>query len=388
MSEYQYYEFQAVDRPLSEAEMRELRGISSRAEITPNRFMNVYNYGDFRGNPGQLMEKYFDIFVYDSNWGQHELMLRLPQSLLDVRATEPFVTDETLDTHAASAFTLVRFQATDEEKGGGWVEEEESEAWLPRLLHLRQELATGDFRALYLGWLAGAQSGIIDDDTPEPPVPPGLQQLSPALKALVSFLWLDDDLIAVAAEQSVHLRVTHPSRDDQLRWLAGIPESEKDALLVRLLEGEGAQLQLELQRRLQQATASVHAAVAANVRRTVAQLIATADERRETRQRIEAERAAQEKTQKQREAAARRATYLRGLEGQEEELWRKVENLVRLTKQAEYDLAVPILLDLRDLAGLTGQQDVFIARLGHLRKQHRGKPSFIQRLDKAQLLAE
>lgn len=30
MSEYQYYEFQAIDRPLTEREMRELRAISSR----------------------------------------------------------------------------------------------------------------------------------------------------------------------------------------------------------------------------------------------------------------------------------------------------------------------------------------------------------------------
>ena len=34
MSEYQYYEFRAVDRPLTKQEMGALRAISSRAEIT------------------------------------------------------------------------------------------------------------------------------------------------------------------------------------------------------------------------------------------------------------------------------------------------------------------------------------------------------------------
>jgi hypothetical protein len=331
------------------------------------------------------MEKYFDIFVHDSNWGQHELMLRLPGSLLDVPVTEPYVTDETLDTHAAGAFTLVHFQTTDEEEGGRWVEEEESEAWLSQLLPLREELASGDLRALYLGWLVGAQSGIVDDDTPEPPVPPGLRQLSPALKALASFLWLDDDLIAVAAEQSAPLRTTHTSRDDQRRWLAGIPEAEKDALLVRVLDGEGARLQLELRRRLQHATVPAPASMATNPPRTVAQLVATADERREARRRAEAERAAQEQAQKQREAATRRATYLQGLQGREEQMWQQVESLVRTTKQAEYDRAVTVLVDLRDLAGLTGQQDAFAVRLGRLREQHAGKPSFIRRLEKANL---
>ena len=40
MSEYQYYAFQAIDRPLSAHEMKRLRGISSRAEITPVSFIN------------------------------------------------------------------------------------------------------------------------------------------------------------------------------------------------------------------------------------------------------------------------------------------------------------------------------------------------------------
>jgi len=34
MSEYQYYEFQAVDCPLTPDEMAELRAISTRARIT------------------------------------------------------------------------------------------------------------------------------------------------------------------------------------------------------------------------------------------------------------------------------------------------------------------------------------------------------------------
>jgi hypothetical protein len=35
MSEYQYYEFQAIDRPLTESEMEKLRSFSTRARITP-----------------------------------------------------------------------------------------------------------------------------------------------------------------------------------------------------------------------------------------------------------------------------------------------------------------------------------------------------------------
>lgn len=51
MSEYQYYEFQAVDNPLTPQEMAELRALSTRATITPTRFQNVYHWGDFKGDP-------------------------------------------------------------------------------------------------------------------------------------------------------------------------------------------------------------------------------------------------------------------------------------------------------------------------------------------------
>jgi hypothetical protein len=59
MSEYQYYEFQALDRPLTPKQMSELRAVSSRAQITPGSFVNVYNWGDFKGDPTRWMERYF-----------------------------------------------------------------------------------------------------------------------------------------------------------------------------------------------------------------------------------------------------------------------------------------------------------------------------------------
>src|SRR5919198_1504264 len=69
MSEYQYYEFVAVDRPLSEREQRELRAISSRATITSTRFANSYSYGNLKGDPAKLVERYFDAHLYLANWG-------------------------------------------------------------------------------------------------------------------------------------------------------------------------------------------------------------------------------------------------------------------------------------------------------------------------------
>jgi hypothetical protein len=78
ISEYQYYEFVVLDRALTKAEMQDLRSLSSRAEISSTRFANVYNYGNFRGDEGELMKRYFDAMIYVANWGTHRFMVGLP----------------------------------------------------------------------------------------------------------------------------------------------------------------------------------------------------------------------------------------------------------------------------------------------------------------------
>lgn len=83
MSEYQYYEFQAIDRPLGEADRAELQALSSRARVTSTSFTNHYNYGDFRGDPRNLVERWFDLHLYLANWGTRRLMIRLPKRFLD-----------------------------------------------------------------------------------------------------------------------------------------------------------------------------------------------------------------------------------------------------------------------------------------------------------------
>jgi hypothetical protein len=69
MSEYQYYEFQAIDRPLTKSEQEMLRGLSSRAHITATSFTNHYEWGSFKGDPKHLMESCFDLHLYCANLG-------------------------------------------------------------------------------------------------------------------------------------------------------------------------------------------------------------------------------------------------------------------------------------------------------------------------------
>ena len=51
----EHYEFQAIDRPLGEADMEALRTLSTRARITAMSFTNHYKWGDFQGDPNRLI---------------------------------------------------------------------------------------------------------------------------------------------------------------------------------------------------------------------------------------------------------------------------------------------------------------------------------------------
>ena len=236
MSEYQYYEFRAVDRPLNKGEIDELRSLSTRAEITATSFTNTYNYGDFRGSPEKLMDRYFDAFVYVANWGTNRFMLRVPRRILDVEAATEYAAEDALEIKAKTEHVLIDFNS-NEEGGGDWIE---GEPWMSSLIGIRAELMRGDFRALYIGWLSSLRDrfGFDEDDWDdedeeldelEPPVPPGLAALSAPLKELAEFLRVEDDLIAAAAEGSAGDPPGEAPPEELGRWLKKLPTADKDA---------------------------------------------------------------------------------------------------------------------------------------------------------------
>ena len=199
MSEYQCYEFLALDRPLSAKQMADLRAISTRAKISPTRFWNEYEWGDLKADPKKLMERYFDAHMYFANWGTHRLMLRMPKTRVDVRALEPYF----VGRHAASltkAGEHVLLDLCSDIEDAEY--DDPSEASLSALAPLRAELMRGDLRPAYLAWLLAVEADDIADDAKEPPVPAGLAELTAAQEAMIDFLRIDVDLVAAAASGS------------------------------------------------------------------------------------------------------------------------------------------------------------------------------------------
>ena len=382
MSEYQYYEFQAIDRPLTEKEIRELRSYSTRARITPTSFVNDYSWGNFKGDEDAWMEKYFDAFLYLANWGTHVLKLRLPSRLLDLKTTLLYCSGEQAFAREKGGKVILTFVSEDEE-GGSWVEGEGS---LSSLISVRAELMRGDLRCLYLGWLPCVQSGELDDEDVEPPVPAGLGQLSATLESLVKFLRIDPHLLHMAARTSQPMEDSRPEKEEIHKWVRKLPGNEKDDILAKLIAGEDLAPATDLlQRFIKERDAGGPRTAEQKKRRTVGELLSTTEEHVEQQRRLAAQKAAEEKARHEREAAISRAKHLDEIAGREPKLWNEVENLIATKQPKSYDHAVKLLIDLRDLAVRRGKREEFGARLGALRAAQARKPTFIERLRKAGL---
>jgi len=277
MSEYQYYEFRAIDKPLTQRQMGELRKLSTRAEITPTSFTNEYHWGDFKGNPRTMMEKYFDAFLYYANWGTHWVMLRLPHKLVDVKTLKQYCGGDSFSLRTKGGYVVLEFRSEDE--SGDWEDEGDSDC-LASLIPLRSDLLGGDLRSVYLGWLAAAQTGELDEDETEPPVPPGLKRLSASQRSLADFLRIDSKLLQIAAASDVSKRPAAPSRADLSRWITALPASEKTEALLQLVEGEAPHLREQLLQRFRQSfvkkSPTKYAKAERTARRTVGELLAAA----------------------------------------------------------------------------------------------------------------
>ena len=373
MSEYQYYEFLALDRPLTDKQRAELRSISTRAEITATRFVNEYQWGDLKGDPRKMMERYFDAFLYLANWGTRRLMFRLPRGALGSKTAERYCYTDTASLIETGSHLILSLYV-DREPDGYW---DEPGGQLAAMVQARAELAAGDLRLLYLAWLLALQSDEVDDEDTEPPVPAGLEHLSASLQAVVDFFEIDEDLIAVAAASSPSIQ----EPEGMAGWITSLPAEQKDALLAQVAAGEGAQVQALLLRRFRTASSSPPAAPA----RTAAELWQAAGNRKAARAK------AAERSRRQAEArsaaaqAAAHAKHLDQLATQTEAAWEKVAELIQTKRPRDYDLAVSLLRDLQALADRQEDPAAFRKRFLDLRAQHQRKPSLLDRFDQAAL---
>ena len=376
MSEYQYYEFQAVDLPLGAAEQAALRALSSRARITPTGFVNHYDWGSFKGDPSRLVERYFDLFLYLANWGTRRLSIRLPARLVDVRALARFCPDdEVADIRTMGAHAIIDI-SRDEIDPEDW---DDGSGWMGALAPLRGDILHGDLRVFYLFWLMAVEDGHVDDEEPEPLA--GIAPLSGPLRAFADFFVIDPDLLDAAAAEGAPPPPTETVHRTVERFIRSLPEEDKVALLLRLHDGE-PHLGAELHQRL---AATRRNPDIGGEQRSAGELRRTARRMAIERQRAAAEKAAATRRRREAEQAQERTRQLARLEERGEAPWREVEELISRGNRPGYDRAVTLMIDLGELARSRGNTGAFARRVADIGTRHERKRRLIERLDTAGL---
>ncbi|MDJ0573458.1 MAG: hypothetical protein QNJ53_31075 [Pleurocapsa sp. MO_192.B19] len=365
MSEYQYYEFQTIDRPLNDKEREAISQLSSRVEPTATRAIFTYSYGDFRGNPQDILAKYFDAMYYVANWGTQQLMFRFPKSLIDIKQIQPYCIEDCISVSKIGNYVILDICFNIEE-GFGWIE---GGGELDEVIDLRNDILQQDYRLLYLVWLKAITLQDIDEAEYEPPVPPGLNKLSRSLTAFVELFGVNEYLLKVAAKSS---NETISINDETwLETIAQLSRKECDRILLQLLKGEpnlAIQFKQKLSKRITSPPSKNKSA------RSILQLFKSAEQEER-----------EDKQKQQQEAEAKRIEELKQFASQATQAWSDIERLLLVAQAKPYEDAVKLLVKLRDLAVYQNKQPEFQRRLNYIHEKYTRRVGLLRRLKNAGL---
>lgn len=370
MSEYQYYEWQTIDRPLTAHEQADVDGLSSHMDtVTSTQAIVTYSWGDFKHDPKKVLLKYFDAFLYDSNFGVRELMFRLPKKLVDVDLLQPYLIEDRIILEQHGAWFVLHIEINEDADYFEWIE---SENVLGQLAPLREQLLQGDARMLYLAWLKVVSVDEEEwEEESEPPVPAGLKKLNASLQAFTEFFEIDPHLISSAAESSK--RVESNPEVDLESAIAKLSRKESDSLLLQIARGEPGAV-LSLKKKLMELSDQKSPARSQSTR-TVSDLFERSDQIEEA-----AKRKARE------EAERKRIQRLEKLADNEESNWQYVEKLLQQKRGSTYDEATKLLVELRDMSVYKQRKNKFRECFNSIREKYGKSVALMERFRRAGLM--
>lgn len=337
------------------------------------RWQNTYNYGDFHGSEEKLL-KYYDAYFYIANWGTMLLGLAFPNGCLNPDLLPPYLRggkryENSLSVTRVDDRCIVWWSRNDDE-GWGWTE---GEGIINELVGIREEIMCGDYRALFLGWLADfdPEEWLDSGNTKAkiPPIPSNLGTLSASLSALIEQFPVDSDALAVAVALSQSVSA---ERTPIATVIDNLSESEMRALLQRVGQGDGAKVMSELNR-LTYPTAEKSTIP----RMTCTEFAVRALKVREERLKKEAAAAEAERKRKEEE----RRQHLASVRRRANIIWASLDPLMDQKIASAYDEVAAQLRDLRDAYKQSQETDSFQKRLETFSKRYARRPAMIRRIE-------
>ena len=378
MGTFQAYKFRAVDTPLSREAREEVSSLSSRSQVSSTSASFVYHYGDFRGNPMNVLRQHFDLYLYFANWGTKQLMIKLPIEAVDYWALKKYEIDASYDAtcgislNKSSKHVIIDIEWNDEE-GGGWMDIDDYD--LSDFVLIREAILNGDYSALFVYWLKLAEMKADPDfeydeydedfkeaETETPPIPAKIIENERQLAPFAEFFEINNDLIGAAVQAAKQFENT-TKEIDYAALLQNMDETDKDTFLMQVLDGT-PRVDVQLKKYLQQF------AKANKTTENTTTLSAIADfQILASQERIAAERA---------EKARKHRLKVEKIAREEATIWKSVFfNLDRKTGSS-YDLAVGMLVDLKDLAIYRDDLAAFQQKMNDIKKSY-GRSKALER---------
>lgn len=375
MSEYQFYEFKAIDKPLSKEDKTEISSWSSRSNPSNTGVLFTYSYGNFPQDVISVIEKYFDAMFYISNWGTIRLIFKFPKALLKIEGIKQYCTEDGLQIIEMSNCFILDINFSEDE-GGNWAE---GEGWLDSLISLRDDILNEDYRCLYLAWLknsiaaAEGEWDTMDLEAQEPHIPGQLSDLNGALLDFIVIFEIDKDYITAATE---NCEFDNNEKQIELTpFLDQLSENEKDEFLVRLLNDEPL-LNIKLKSRLKDfSTTNIISIKEKRSERTIDDIIKRGKE-------IKQERENKEKIELQ----EKQLNKLLTIEKQEIEIWARISKLITEKNTKAYDEVILRMLDLKELSIYKNRFNDFCEKIELIKNKYSRLSGLTSRLKDAKLI--
>jgi hypothetical protein len=318
--------------------------------------------------------KYYDAHFYIANWGTVRLGLAFPEGCLNPEAIQPYFRagkhyEDTLTARQVGNRHIVWWER-NEECGWEWTE---GNGIIDQLIGIWEELMRGDYRALFLGWLADFDADewwdVKDNGVLVPPIPAGLDRLSPALTALIEQFPVDHDALVVAAGQS---QAATPDRIPIAKAIEELPVAEMRAFLERVAEGDGSRVMSELNR-----LAFLRVETPAGQGMTCTEFAAKTIAVRQARCAQEAAAQAEKRKREEEERQRHLASVLQ----RAETIWAGLDSLMEQKKASAYDEAAVQLQELRDAHQQAGEEARFQEKLAAFRERYARRSAMIRRIE-------
>lgn len=362
-----------MGRSLSPRQRKEVSNLSSHISVTADSAEVTYHWGDFKHDPQVVLARYFDVFLYEANWGTQRVAFRFDLDTVDVAQLACFAVGDSLEVKQTEdgVFIEVWFEENWVEPSFSYYDQyEDTGDWrLEAFESIYHQIQRGDYRGLFLLWLKGCE--LYPDEAKSVGLPKGMAKLEEEHRILADFVGVNERLVKQAAERSRSLprkRKVEESLDIHLPKLSA---DQKDDYVRRLISEDAHAVQGALKRELRK-LGNHHPP---NYLGEVVRYEELADAAKREAQ-LEAQRAKAEKER-------RRKEYLAEIGKREDELLDRVHALVSEKKTKSYEEAVLLLRGLEDLWVSRDDRDHFLKAVECIANEFPRLTGFRGRLEEA-----